>query len=57
MGRAMAQIDRRLSRLGKRVLIRAIADLKVSICEQQRFAGSGKADVRPAFLGQLQVDA
>ena len=56
MGRAIAQIDRLLSRLGKRLLMRAVAELNGSFCEQQGFAGSGKPDIRPALLGQLQID-
>ena len=56
MGRAMAQIDLRLSRLGKKDLIRVMAVLKFSFCEQQRFAGGCEPDVWPAFFGQLQVD-
>ena len=52
----MAQMDLRLSRLGKKDCIRLIAVLNISFCEQQSFAGGCKPDIRPAFFGQLQVD-
>jgi len=40
MGRAMAQIDLRLSRLGNKDSNRVNALLKLSICEQECFADS-----------------
>ena len=56
IGRAIAQIDLRLSRLGNKDSNRVTALLKFSICEQECFAGSCKLDVRPALFSQLQVD-
>lgn len=51
MGRAIAQIDFRLSLLGNRDRKRVIAVIKNSLGEQQGFAGSGEGDIRPALFG------
>ena len=56
MGRAIAQIDFRLSLLGNRDRKRVIVLLKNSPGEQQGFTGRGEGDIRPALFGQLQID-
>ena len=56
IGRAIPQMERRLSRLGKKDRIQAMASLKGSLHEQQSFACGREPDIRPAFFGQLQID-
>ena len=47
----MAQMDERLPLSGNSVLNLEIPLVKISVCKQQRFAGGGKLDIRPALFG------